>query len=125
MGAIWDYEASWRKRIEAEFNTSLSVAGHHIAWIFGVDTSQQALDALAGFPLDGVVQNMRCPFLLLHGEEDVQIPMEDARSLYEAAGSADKTLRVFTVEEGGAQHTQRDHQTNGITTIADWLAEKL
>ena len=41
-----------------------------------------------------------------------------------AAGSADKTLRVFTVEEGVAQHTQR-HQTNGITTIADWLAEKL
>ena len=124
-GAIWDYEATWRKRIESEFNTPLSVAGNHISWIFGVDTSEQALEALKGFPLDGVVQKMRCPFLLLQGEEDLQIPMADAEALFAASGSEDKTMRVFTVEEGGAQHTQRDHQTNGITTIADWLAEKL
>jgi len=29
-GAIWDYHATWKKRIEAGFKTSLSVPGHHI-----------------------------------------------------------------------------------------------
>jgi hypothetical protein len=43
------------------------------------------------------------------GEDDEQIPLKDAQSLYDASGSADKTLRVFTAEEGGAQHCQRDY----------------
>ncbi|MEE8443420.1 MAG: prolyl oligopeptidase family serine peptidase [Dehalococcoidia bacterium] len=124
-GAIWDYYATWKRRIESEYNASLSVPGHHITWIFQVDTPQEALEKLKGFPLDGVVQRMRCPFLLCHGEEDAQIPMEDAQALFDAVGSEDKTFRVFTVKEGGAQHCMRDHLTLGITTIADWLAEKL
>ncbi|MFQ6026938.1 MAG: alpha/beta hydrolase family protein [Dehalococcoidia bacterium] len=124
-GAIWNYYETWKRRIDAAYNASLSVPGHHITWIFQVETPEQALEKLENFPLDGVVQQMRCPFLLLHGEEDAQIPMEDAQALYNAVGSADKTLRVFTAAEGGAQHCNRDHMTLGITTIADWLAEKL
>lgn len=30
-GAIWDYHATWKKRIDAQFQTSLSVPGHHIS----------------------------------------------------------------------------------------------
>lgn len=124
-GAIWDYYSTWKRRIDSAYNASLSVSGHHITWIFQVNTPEEALEKLENFRLDGVVQKMRCPFLLLHGEKDAQIPMEDARSLYHAVGSSDKTLRVFTAEEGGAQHCNRDHLTLGVTTIADWLAEKL
>jgi dipeptidyl aminopeptidase/acylaminoacyl peptidase len=124
-GAIWNYHTTWKQRIDSAYNASLSVPGHHITWIFQVGTPEEALNKLERFPLDGVVQKMRCPFLLLHGEEDAQIPMEDARALYDAVGSSDKTLRVFTAEGGGAQHCNRDHLTLGITTIADWLAEKL
>lgn len=124
-GAIWDYHATWKRRIEAAYNAALSVPGHHITWILQVDTPAEALRKLADFRLDGVVQRMRCPFLLLHGAEDAQIPMGDAQALYDAVGSRDKTLRLFTAEEGGAQHCQRDQLTLAITAIADWLAEKL
>src|SRR6185369_4800878 len=31
-GAQWDYHATWKKRIDAQFKTSLSVPGHHITW---------------------------------------------------------------------------------------------
>ena len=41
---------------------------------------------------------------VVHGEDDEQIPLKDAQALYDASGPADKTLRVFTAEEGGAQH---------------------
>jgi dienelactone hydrolase len=124
-GAIWDYHATWKRRIDAGFRASMSVPGHHICWILGVPTVEDALRKLEPFRLDGVVQRMRCPFLLTHGGDDEQIPMTDARKLFEAVGSADKTLRVFTTEEGGSQHCQRDYLSLGTSVMYDWLAEKL
>jgi dienelactone hydrolase len=124
-GAIWDYHATWKRRVEANFNASMSVPGHHINWILGVDSIDEALRRLEPFRLDGVVQKMRCPFLIVHGEDDEQVPLADARALYAAAGSKDKTLRVFTGEEGGAQHCQRDYLTLGVATMWNWLEDRL
>jgi dipeptidyl aminopeptidase/acylaminoacyl peptidase len=124
-GAIWDYHATWKKRIDAQFKTSLSVPGHHIAWIFGVDTLDEALKKLEPFKLDGVVQKMRCPFLIVHGADDEQVPLSAAQALYDASGSPDKTLRVFTAEEGGAQHCQRDYLTLGVAEMWNWFEDKL
>lgn len=124
-GAIWDYHATWKRRVEAAYQTSLSVAGDHIAWVLGVETVDEALKALEPFRHEHVVGDLRCPLLITHGECDAQIPVEDARRLYAAAGAADKTLRVFTQEEGGAQHCQIDYSIRGVTFIADWLQSKL
>jgi dienelactone hydrolase len=124
-GAIWDYHATWKRRIDAGFRASMSVPGHHIMWILGVASLEEALRKLEGFRLDGVVQRMRCPFLLTHGADDEQIPMADAQALFDAVGAADKTFRVFTTEEGGSQHCQRDYVTHGTSVMWDWLAEKL
>ena len=103
----------------------MSVPGHHIMWILGVDTLDAALKKLEPFRLDGVVQKMRCPFLVVHGEDDEQIPLKDAQALYDASGSTDKTLRVFTAEEGGAQHCQRDYLSLGTATMWNWFEDKL
>lgn len=124
-GAIWDYHATWKKRIDAAFRTSLSVPGHHIMWILGVDSLDAALKKLEPFRLDGVVQKMRCPFLIVHGADDEQIPLAHAQALYNASGAKDKTLRVFTAEEGGAQHCQRDYLTLGVATMWNWFEDKL
>jgi dipeptidyl aminopeptidase/acylaminoacyl peptidase len=124
-GAIWDYYATWKKRIDAGFKASMSVPGHHIMWILGAASLDEALRKLEPFRLDGVVQHMRCPFLVVHGEDDEQIPLKDARALYDACGSADKTLRVFTAEEGGAQHCQRDYLSLGTAVMWNWLERKL
>jgi dienelactone hydrolase len=124
-GAIWDYHATWKKRIDAGFKASMSVPGHHIMWILGAASLEQALQKLEPFRLDGVVQRMRCPFLVVHGEDDEQIPLKDAQALYDACGSADKTLRVFTAEEGGAQHCQRDYLSLCTAVMWNWLEQKL
>ena len=124
-GAIWDYHAAWKRRIDAQFKASLSVPGHHIMWILGAATLEEALKRLEPFKLDGVVQKMRCPFLVVHGEDDEQIPLTDAQELYDACGSRDKTLRVFTAEEGGAQHCQRDYLALGCATMWSWFEDKL
>jgi fermentation-respiration switch protein FrsA (DUF1100 family) len=61
----------------------------------------------------------------VHGAEDEQVPLADAQALYNACGAKDKTLRVFTAEEGGAQHCQRDYLTLGVATMWDWFEDKL
>lgn len=124
-GAQWDYHATWKKRIEAGFKTSLSVPGHHIMWILGVDTLDAALKTLEPFRLDGVMQKMRCPFLLTHGADDEQIPLADAQKQFDACGSKDKTFRVYTAEEGGAQHCQRDYLALVVADMWNWFEDKL
>jgi hypothetical protein len=39
--------------------------------------------------------------------------------------SPDKKLRVFTAEEGGAQHFQRDYLTLGVAEMWNWFEDKL
>jgi dipeptidyl aminopeptidase/acylaminoacyl peptidase len=124
-GAIWDYHATWKKRVDKAFQASLSVPGEHIMWVLGVPTMEDALAKLEGFRLSGVAEKVQCPYLLTHGERDAQIPMEDARALFDAIGAKDKTLKVFTYEEGGYEHCQGDNLTIGIATIADWLSDRL
>jgi fermentation-respiration switch protein FrsA (DUF1100 family) len=72
-----------------------------------------------------VVEKMRCPLLVTHGDRDTIVPVENARLLYEAAGSPKKTLRIFTAEEGGAEHCQGDNRQLGSNYVADWLADTL
>jgi len=124
-GAQWDYHETWKKRVEAAYQTALSVPGHHIEWIMGAKSIDEALKKLEPFKLDGVMQKMRCPFLLVHGADDEQIPLADARKQFDACGSKDKTFRVFTAEEGGAQHCQRDYLTLVVAEMWNWFEEKL
>lgn len=124
-GAIWDYQRTWQRRVTRSFQTALSVAGEHIAWVLGVADVPAALETLGAYRLDGVVQDIRCPFLLLHGESDEQVPLEDAEALIAAVGSSDKELRVFAGPRGGATHCQNDSLTLATTAIADWFADRL
>jgi dienelactone hydrolase len=124
-GAIWDYHRIWQERIDAAFEKQLPVPGDHLAWSTATGSPAEALVAIEGFRLDGVAQQMRCPFLLVHGEDDQQVPVADAHRLFEAVGSADKTLRVFSNEEGGAQHCHMDNLSIALPEIGSWLADRL
>jgi dienelactone hydrolase len=127
-GAQWDYYETWRRRFELLDSgqlPSLSVPPEHLMWIFGVKSRDEAMKKLEGFRLDGIVQKMRCPFLLVHGEGDQQIPLEVAETCFAAVGSKDKTLKVFTREEGGFHHCQNDNVTLGTNFIWDWAVDVL
>jgi dipeptidyl aminopeptidase/acylaminoacyl peptidase len=127
-GAQWDYQKIWRNRFErlARADTpSLSVAHQHIAWVLNVNTQDEVLKALKPFNLDGAVQKITCPFLLLHGEGDEQIPMAEAQKCFDAVGSKQKTFKVFTREEGGYHHCQIDNQSICSAYMWDWLEDVL
>ena len=127
-GAQWDYYDPWKRRFELlDSGTvpSLSVAPEHLMWVFGVTSREAAMQKLEGFRLDGIVQKMKCPFLLTHGAGDEQIPLAIAQKCFDAVGSKQKTLKVFTREEGGFHHCQVDNITIGTSYMWDWLEEVL
>jgi fermentation-respiration switch protein FrsA (DUF1100 family) len=72
-----------------------------------------------------VVQKKASPLLRTQRADDEQVTLADAQALYEASGSPDKTLRVFTAEEGGAQHCMRDYLTLGVSEMWNWLEDRL
>jgi dienelactone hydrolase len=127
-GAQWDYHEIWARRLEDLDSgkvLSLSVPPDHLQWVLGVSDRASALKKLEGFRLDGIVQKMACPFLLLHGAGDEQIPLELAERLFDAVGSRQKTLKIFSREEGGFHHCQVDNVTIGVHTMFDWIADVL
>ncbi len=127
-GAQWDYHDIWARRLEALDSgkvLSLSVPPEHLMWVLGVDDRAAALKKLEGFRLDGIVQQMKCPFLLLHGAGDEQIPLALAEKCFAAVGSKHKTLKVFSREEGGFHHCQVDNVTLGVHTMWDWIEDVL
>jgi dienelactone hydrolase len=127
-GAMWDFHETWRRRFELLDSgkvPSLSVPPKHLEWVLGVSGRDAAMKKLEGFRLDGIVQKMRCPFLVLHGEGDQQIPVAFAEKLYAASGSQQKTLKVFSREEGGFHHCQVDDATIGIHYMWDWIGDVL
>ena len=123
-GAIWDYHATWVKRLERIKQAALPVPADHLLWACGVNNYDDALKKIENFKLDGVAQKVTCPFMLMHGAADAQVSMAEAQKLFDTIGSKDKTFRVFTEEEGGAQHCQRDYVTRAVDVVADWLDEK-
>ena len=80
---------------------------------------------LEGFRLDGVVQKIRCPFLLVHGGGDEQIPLALAQQCFDAVGSKQKTFKVFSREEGGYHHCQIDNVSIGVAYMWDWVESVL
>ncbi len=127
-GAQWDYHEVWRKRFEALESgkvQSLSVPPEHLEWVLGVDNRAAAMKKLEGFRLEGIVQKMKCPFLLVHGAGDEQIPLATAQKCFDAVGSNKKTFKVFDKEEGGHHHCQVDNVTIGTHYMWDWAADVL
>ena len=49
------------------------------------------------------------------------MPLQEAKTLYEKVGSKNKTLKIFTAEEGGAEHCQVDNRPLGIDYVGDWI----
>jgi len=118
-GALWSVHEFWR---DADESHGLAT---HIKWVFGVRTMTEALDRARAFALDGVLERMRCPYLILHGGHDV-LGMSQATKTYEYARAhgVEATLRFVTPEETGAEHCQHDNPTIGQELLADWLADR-
>jgi len=115
-GAIWSIQDLWAGAGEDHG------LADHIKWVFGANTMQEALEKSAPFTLDGALDHMRCPYLIVHGGFDVLGVAQAARVHdYAKSKGVNVTLRVLSEDETGADHCQHDNPTIGQEIMADWL----
>jgi alpha-beta hydrolase superfamily lysophospholipase len=91
------------------------------AAMLGSRDHAEARTLMAGLDLLEEVKRMSCPLLVLHGVPDTVFTFANARSLYEAAGSADKTLLAW--DDG--DHCLYNHANEKNWMVADWFADRL
>ncbi len=79
-GANHNWGAVQRRRAEREGERPVPHYWEHVLWVWGQDGDEHHLDAFLDFAddvhLDGVVENITVPFLIAHGANDRQIPVE-------------------------------------------------
>jgi alpha-beta hydrolase superfamily lysophospholipase len=126
-GALFDYHATWaeRRKLMQSGGTKLAASHFQLPWVMGVPDMDAAMEKIKNYTLAGVAERIECPTLILHGENDRLTTRAVADQLYNAVGARDKTLRVLTMDEGGAEHCQADNRQVGIDCIGDWLADRL
>ncbi len=124
LGAMYWNMPDWLTQHGAKLATDArrsSTSIFQFRWVVGAPDDAAALDVAKKFTLEGIAQQIECPVLITHGEDDRIVPLEDAKTLYAKVGAKNKTLRIFTAEEGGAEHCQVDNRQLGIDYIGDWI----
>jgi dienelactone hydrolase len=129
-GAVWGANHNWaevqQRRIRREGENPVPHYWAHVMWVFGARDLPDFLDKVQDMHLNGVMERIRVPFLVTHGEKDRQIPLEYAQQSYEQlVNSPRRELRIFTAREGGVEHVGADNMSFGRDYIADWFAETL
>src|SRR5262245_50166776 len=105
--------------------TRASSSTFQFRWVVGAKDNAEGLEIAKKFTLEGVAQKVECPFLVVHGQYGRIVPADAANKLYAALGSGKKDLRIFTADEGGAEHCQVDHRQYGVDFIGDWLTKNM
>jgi hypothetical protein len=90
----------------------------------GTKAMEEALERVKQWTLANVLPRLKQPFVILHGENDLAITLEDARKAFGVAGSTDKRLRNFTLAQDGAEHVQADQPDQARQLIADGFAQR-
>lgn len=129
-GAVWGANHDWREvqqaRLKREGENPVPHYWKHVQWVFGAKDMDDFFVKAAHMHLNGVLDRIRVPFLVTHGENDRQIPLKYAHQTYEQlVNSPKKDLFIFTAREGGVEHSSLDNPLNAGNQIADWLAERL
>jgi dipeptidyl aminopeptidase/acylaminoacyl peptidase len=126
-GGIYDWGAIQRGRFgSAATQHSVPHITEHLQWVFGKDSMEETLEVTDRFTLVPVLDRIRCPILIIHGENDRQIPVGEARKAYDACvNSARRELKVLTAKEGGIEHSSVDNFSIAVDYMADWIADVL
>jgi dienelactone hydrolase len=129
-GAVWGANHNWaevqQKRMRREGENPVPHYWAHVHWVFGAKDQDDFLAKSADMNLNGVMERIRVPFLVTHGERDRQIGLDYAHQSYQQlVNSPKRELKVFTDREGGVEHVGADNMSFGRDYIADWFAETL
>ncbi len=87
---------------------------------WNVRTEEEGRPFMAASTLEGVIEKLDRPLLVVHGERDTIAPPESARKMFERAGGP---KRLVMYPEGNHVCNNIAHRYRPL--VADWLAEQI
>ncbi|KRB85492.1 hydrolase [Sphingomonas sp. Root710] len=125
----WGANHNWgelqRRRLLREGDMPVPHYWDHVMWVWGQPDMESFMELIPRITLEGHLQNMTIPFLITHGANDRQIPIEYAHQSHDQAiNSPDLELKFFTDREGGVEHVSADNSEVVRSYIADWIADR-
>ncbi|NVK72328.1 alpha/beta hydrolase [Marinomonas sp. CT5] len=127
-GAVWGANHNWaevqQKRLKREGENPVPHYWAHVMWVFGAKDMDDFFVKAEGMNLNGVMEKIKVPFLVTHGEKDRQISLDYAYQSYDQLiNSPNREFKIFTEREGGVEHVGADNMSFGCDYIADWFAK--
>ena len=124
-GANHDWGELQRRRLAREGDRPVPHYWDHVMWVWGQQDLYAFMDFVPQVTMNGHMQKMTVPYLITHGANDRQIPLEYAHMSYDqAVNSPLRELRFFTNREGGVEHVSADNMEPVRSYIADWVADR-
>jgi Esterase FrsA-like len=121
-GAIWDL-LTCTEICLARGTGSVSLLDQ-FRWVFGLGPEADVTSRLAEFVLEPVMEELICPILVLHGEDDRQAPAWTAEKTYQAADrSTRRDLIIVPSGQPGSEHCQLDAVGVAIEALHDWVLD--
>jgi dienelactone hydrolase len=125
-GAIYDYGHTVSERIGGKGEPSVPGYAEHVNWVFGCEKIEDTLKIVRQMTLEGVADKITCPLLVIHGENDRQVPLWHAeKTIAAAVNSPGRELKVCRLADGAAEHCGADNGPLIVDYMTDWVAEKL
>jgi len=124
FGAQYDFGDVQRKRLAQTAQNPVPHYWDHVQWVWGQDSRDAWIDYSTGITLRGILDRIKVPTLVVHGENDRQINVSYAQALFnDLVNAPKKELKIFRVTDGGIEHCGADAIDNPRDYIADWIAE--
>lgn len=125
-GAIFDFGAAFEARIGGTNEPSVPGYAEHAQWVFGTRSIEETRSVVRQMSLENVAAHITCSLLIVHGENDRQIPLWHAEKTFaHAVNSPDRELKIFRLADGAAEHCGADNGSLVVDYITDWCADRL
>jgi pimeloyl-ACP methyl ester carboxylesterase len=125
-GAIFDYGKCVADRLGGRGEPSVPGYAENVNWVFGKESIEETLKVVNQMTLEGVADKITCPLLVIHGENDRQVPLWHAERTIEAAvNSPQRELKICRLADGAAEHCGADNGPLIVDYMTDWVADRL
>lgn len=126
----WGANHNWgelqARRLQREGDRPVPHYWDHVMWVWGQPDMETFMAHVPRITLNSHLDRMTIPYLITHGANDRQIPIEYAHQSHDQAiNSPDLELKFFTEREGGVEHVSADNMEPSCSYICDWVAERL
>lgn len=92
-------------------------------WSFGVEKVSELLDKSRDYTLQGVIQDIQCPCMIMEADGDIFFAGQPQRVYDEL--KAPKRFARFTAEDGAENHCQSGALAFKDEVVFNWIAETL